>query len=167
MAFVFTTARTALNRFPPVFPSLLQRRIPHTSPFHVTRPARMMATEEGLEPPVDLSQPTIFDKIIAKEIPAKIVYEDDHSLAFHDVNPQAPTHILVIPKRRIAMLASAEDTDKELLGHLMLTANKVAEMEGLQEGYRILINNGKNGLQSVYHLHLHVIGGRKLKWGPF
>ena len=127
----------------------------------------MMATEEGLEPPVDLSQPTIFDKIIAKEIPAKIVYEDDHSLAFHDVNPQAPTHILVIPKRRIAMLASAEDTDKELLGHLMLTANKVAEMEGLQEGYRILINNGKNGLQSVYHLHLHVIGGRKLKWGPF
>ena len=127
----------------------------------------MMATEEGAAPPVDFSKPTIFDKIISKEIPAKIVYEDDLSLAFHDVNPQAPVHVLVIPKRRIPMLSMGQEADKELLGHLMLTANKVAEIEGLEEGFRVLINNGKNGLQSVYHLHLHVIGGRKLKWGPF
>lgn len=128
---------------------------------------RAMATEKGLEPPVDLSQPTIFDKIIAKEIPAKIVYEDDLSLAFHDINPQAPTHVLVIPKRRIVSLSTAEPSDKEILGHLMLTAAKVAEIEGLQEGYRVLVNNGPHGLQSVYHIHLHVIGGRRLKWGPF
>lgn len=126
-----------------------------------------MATEQGAEPPVDLTQPTIFDKIISKEIPAKIVYEDDLSLAFHDVNPQAPIHMLVIPKRRIPMLSMATPDDKEILGHLMLTAAKVAELEGLQDGYRILVNNGKQGLQSVYHIHLHVIGGRTLKWGPF
>ncbi|CAN8062727.1 unnamed protein product [Agarophyton chilense] len=127
----------------------------------------MMATEQGAELPVDFTQPTVFDKIISKEIPAKIVFEDDHSLAFHDINPQSPVHVIVIPKRRIPMLSMAQDNDKELLGHLMLTAAKVAELENLQEGYRILVNNGKNGLQSVYHLHLHVIGGRKLKWGPF
>lgn len=126
-----------------------------------------MTTEKGLEPPVNANQPTIFDKIIAKEIPADIVYEDEHSLAFRDINPQAPVHVLVIPKRRITMLSTAQQTDQQLLGHLMLTAAKVAELEGLQEGYRILINNGKNGLQSVYHLHLHVVGGRTLNWGPF
>lgn len=128
---------------------------------------RMMATEKGADLPIDLSQPTIFDKIISKEIPANIVYEDDHSLAFHDVNPQAPVHILVIPKKRIPMLSMAQSQDNHILGHLLLTASKVAEQEKLQEGYRVLINNGKHGLQSVYHLHLHVIGGRQLKWGPF
>lgn len=126
-----------------------------------------MATEEGVAPPTDFTSPTIFDKIISKEIPAKIVYEDDHTLAFHDINPQAPVHVLVIPKRRISMLSMAKEDDTQLLGHLMLTAAKVAEIEHLQEGYRVLINNGKDGLQSVYHLHLHVVGGRKLKWGPF
>lgn len=126
-----------------------------------------MATEQGAEPPVDLSQPTIFDKILGKEIDVKIVYEDDFSLAFHDINPQAPTHVLVIPKRRIPMLSMAQPSDKEILGHLMLTAAKVAEIEGLKDGYRVLINNGKDGLQSVYHIHLHVVGGRTLKWGPF
>lgn len=128
---------------------------------------RMMASKEGVDAPADMSQPTIFDKILSREIPADIVYEDDASLAFRDINPQAPVHVLVIPKRRIPSLSTAESSDKELLGHLMLTAAKVAEIENLQEGYRVLINNGKNGLQSVYHLHLHVIGGRKLKWGPF
>ncbi|KAI0563102.1 Histidine triad (HIT) protein domain containing protein [Gracilaria domingensis] len=127
----------------------------------------MMATEKGVEPPVDFTVPTVFDKIIAKEIPAKIVYEDDVSLAFHDINPQAPVHVIVIPKKRLPMLSMATESDKEILGHLMLTAAKVAEIENLQEGYRVLVNNGKNGLQSVYHIHLHVIGGRKLKWGPF
>lgn len=137
------------------------------SRIRVSTPVRLMATEEGVDVPVDLSQPTIFDKILSKEIPAQIVYEDEHSLAFRDINPQAPVHVLVIPKRRISMLSMAQSTDKELLGHLMLTAAKVAEIEKLDAGYRILVNNGKEGLQSVYHLHLHVIGGRKLKWGPF
>lgn len=126
-----------------------------------------MASEKGVEPPVDFSQPTVFDKIIAKEIPANIVYEDDHSLAFHDINPQAPVHVVIIPKRRIPMLSMAKESDKEILGHLMLTAAKVAELVNLQDGYRVLVNNGKNGLQSVYHIHLHLIGGRTLKWGPF
>lgn len=132
-----------------------------------TAPVRLMATEEGVDAPVDLSQPTIFDKILSKDIPADVVYEDEDTLAFRDINPQAPVHVLVIPKRRIAMLSMANQDDKELLGQLMLTAAKVAKIENLDAGYRVLINNGKEGLQSVYHLHLHVIGGRKLKWGPF
>lgn len=127
----------------------------------------MMATEKGVDPPTDFSKPTVFDKIIDKEIPANIVYEDDHSLAFHDINPQAPVHVVIIPKKRIPMLSMAQESDKEILGHLMLTAAKVAELVNLQDGYRVLVNNGKNGLQSVYHIHLHLIGGRKLKWGPF
>lgn len=128
---------------------------------------RMMATEQGVAPPTDASKPTIFDKILSREIPADVVFEDEHTLAFRDINPQAPVHVLVIPKRRITMLSTAQQSDKELLGHLMLAAAKVADIENLSDGYRVLVNNGKNGLQSVYHLHLHVIGGRKLKWGPF
>lgn len=97
-----------------------------------------------------------------------MIYEDEFVLAFRDINPQAPVHFLVIPKRRIAMMSLAKDTDKELLGHLMLAAAKVARLEGLaDDGYRMLINNGADGLQSVFHLHVHVMGGRKLKWGPF
>lgn len=122
---------------------------------------------KGRDIPQDFTKPTIFDKIISKEIPANIVYEDDYALAFHDINPQAPVHVLVIPKKRIPMLSMAKDDDQQILGHLMLTATKVAQIEGLDKGYRVLINNGPEGLQSVYHLHLHVIGGRKLKWGPF
>lgn len=169
MAFVYSSARFAL-RTPPL--GQLTRLSNRTTPrpllsrnFRSTPCA--MATEKGAGPPVDLSQPTVFDKIISKEIPAKIIYEDELSLAFHDINPQAPTHVIVIPKRRIPMLSMATPDDKEILGHLMLTAAKVAELEGLQDGYRILVNNGKQGLQSVYHIHLHVIGGRTLKWGPF
>lgn len=163
MAFVLPVA---LARFRPLRPitTYTSRR---PTPL-IRSPTRMMASEQGVKPTSEiLKQPTIFDKIISKEIPAKIIYEDDQALAFHDVNPQAPIHILVIPKRRISMLSTAVESDKGLLGHLLLTANKVAEMEGLQEGYRVLINNGSNGLQSVYHLHLHIVGGRKLQWGPF
>ncbi|VDL78795.1 unnamed protein product [Nippostrongylus brasiliensis] len=111
---------------------------------------------------------TIFDKIIRKEIPAKIIYEDDEALAFHDVSPQAPVHFLVIPKKRIAMLQEAEDTvaDQMLLGKLMLTATKVARDLGLANGYRVVVNNGADGCQSVFHLHLHVLGGRQLGWPP-
>eukprot|EP00948_MAST-09A_sp_MAST-9A-sp1_P003326 g3326.t1 len=113
--------------------------------------------------------PTIFDKIISKEIPATILYEDDKSLAFADINPVAKTHFLVIPKKKdgLSMLEKAEERHKEILGHLLFVANKVAqENEKLTEGYRVVINNGKHGCQSVYHLHLHVVGGNQLGWPP-
>ncbi|KAK9504282.1 hypothetical protein O3M35_010651 [Rhynocoris fuscipes] len=109
---------------------------------------------------------TIFGKILRKEIPAKIIHEDDQCIAFHDVNPQAPVHFLVIPRKPIATLSDAEDSDAELLGHLMVTAKNVAKKEGLNNGYRLVVNNGKDGAQSVYHLHIHVLGGRQMGWPP-
>ncbi|MDJ0696686.1 histidine triad nucleotide-binding protein [Mastigocoleus sp. MO_188.B34] len=112
------------------------------------------------------TQDTIFGKIIRREIPANIVYEDELALAFKDVNPQAPVHILVIPKKPIPKLAEAESQDGELLGHLLLTAKKVAQEAGLNNGYRLVINNGNDGGQTVYHLHLHILGGRQMKWPP-
>ena len=108
---------------------------------------------------------TIFGKIARGEAPAKIVYEDDHALAFHDVNPQAPTHILVIPRKPIERLAAAEEADGPLLGHLMMVANRVAADAGL-ENFRLVVNNGAGAGQAVFHLHLHVIGGRPLGWPP-
>ncbi|EDQ91314.1 uncharacterized protein MONBRDRAFT_23586 [Monosiga brevicollis MX1] len=109
---------------------------------------------------------TIFGKIIRREIPADIIYEDERCLAFNDVSPQAPTHFLVIPKTPIEMLSKAQPEQAELLGHLMLTAAKVAEEQKLDAGYRVVVNNGANGCQSVYHLHLHVMGGKQLSWPP-
>ena len=109
---------------------------------------------------------TIFAKIIRREIPADIVYEDERCLAFRDVNPQAPVHILVIPKRPIARLMDAVDDDESLLGHLLLTANKVAADEGIGDAFRVAINNGAGVGQSVFHLHLHVLGGRSFTWPP-
>uniref|UniRef100_A0AC35TG50 HIT domain-containing protein n=1 Tax=Rhabditophanes sp. KR3021 TaxID=114890 RepID=A0AC35TG50_9BILA len=109
---------------------------------------------------------TIFDKIIKKQIPAKIIFEDDEVLAFHDVSPQAPIHFLVIPKNRINMLEQAKPTDQAILGKLMLTAAKCAADLGVKDGYRVVVNNGKNGAQSVYHLHLHILAGRQLTWPP-
>ena len=109
---------------------------------------------------------TIFSKIIRREIPADIVYEDELTLAFRDINPQAPTHILVIPKKLIPSLAHAEDSDQELLGHLLETARKVAVQESLDNGYRVVINTGRDGGQTVHHLHLHLLGRRSLKWPP-
>lgn len=109
---------------------------------------------------------TIFSKIIRKEIPADIVYEDNLALAFRDINPQAPVHILVIPKQPIAQLSDAESKDHALMGHLLLTAKRVAEQEGLTNGYRLVINTGADGGQTVYHLHLHILGGRPMTWPP-
>lgn len=109
---------------------------------------------------------TIFQRIIDKEIPAKIVHEDDLCLAFHDVAPQAPTHVLVIPKKPLTNLAAAGNQDQVLLGHLLLTAKQVAEQLGLSNGYRTVINCGRDGGQSVDHLHIHVLGGRALHWPP-
>jgi histidine triad (HIT) family protein len=114
------------------------------------------------------SQPpdTIFGKIIRREIPADIVYEDDLAIAFRDVHPQAPVHILVIPKKPIPSLAAAEPEDLALLGHLLLTVKQIAHQEKLDNGYRVVINTGDEGGQTVYHLHLHILGGRNLKWPP-
>ena len=109
---------------------------------------------------------TIFQRIIDKQIPAKIVFEDDLCLAFHDVAPQAPTHVLVIPKKEIPNLAAATAEDQALLGHLLLVAKKVAEQLGLSNGYRTVINCGPDGGQSVDHLHVHLLGGRSLHWPP-
>ncbi|HIK11511.1 MAG TPA: histidine triad nucleotide-binding protein [Oscillatoriaceae cyanobacterium M33_DOE_052] len=109
---------------------------------------------------------TVFDKIIRREIPAQIVYEDNLCLAFQDINPQAPVHILVIPKKLIPQLSDANSQDHALLGHLLLTAKRVAAEVGLENGYRIVINNGPDGGQTVYHLHLHILGGRQMKWPP-
>lgn len=109
---------------------------------------------------------TIFGKIIRKEIPAEIVYEDDLVLAFKDIVPQAPVHILVIPKKPLPQLSAAESEDHALMGHLLLTAKRVAEQAGLKNGYRLVINNGADGGQTVYHLHLHILGGREMRWPP-
>ncbi len=109
---------------------------------------------------------SIFEKIIQREIPAKIVFEDDDVLAFHDVNPQAPVHVLIVPKRVIARLADAKDSDEALLGKLLLAARKVAEKLGLTSGYRVVINNGPDAGESVPHLHVHVLGKRALAWPP-
>ncbi|WP_442957285.1 histidine triad nucleotide-binding protein [Phormidium sp. CCY1219] len=109
---------------------------------------------------------TIFSKIIRREVPADIVYEDDLCLAFNDIGPQAPVHILVIPKEAIAKLSDAESHNHALMGHLLLTAKRVAEQAGLTNGYRVVINNGSDGGQTVNHLHLHILGGRQMKWPP-
>ena len=110
---------------------------------------------------------TIFQKIIDGEIPASKVYEDDEVLAFHDIQPQAPVHILVIPKKPIISAATAQPEDEALMGKLMLAAAQVARQEGLEEdGYRLVTNVGREGGQSVYHLHVHVLGGRQMVWPP-
>ena len=110
---------------------------------------------------------TIFQKICDKDIPADIVYEDDQVLAFHDTNPQAPTHVLIIPRKAISRVNDAQDEDKLLLGHLLLKAAEVARDLGLGEnGFRLVINNGQDGGESVPHLHCHILGGRPLQWPP-
>ncbi|KAJ6642494.1 Histidine triad nucleotide-binding protein 1 [Pseudolycoriella hygida] len=111
------------------------------------------------------SAETIFTKIIRKEIPAKIIYEDDVCLAFNDVNPQAPVHFLLIPKTRIDCLSSSKETDAQLLGHLMYTAGQLGNSL-CPKGFRLVINNGQEGCQSVYHLHLHILGGMQCGWPP-
>ncbi|MEM9446734.1 MAG: histidine triad nucleotide-binding protein [Verrucomicrobiota bacterium] len=113
-----------------------------------------------------MSEDTIFGKIIRKEIPADIVHEDELCLAFRDINAQAPTHILVIPKKAIPKLSSVAEEDKELLGHMLLTVNSIAQKEGLENGYRVVINTDQDGGQTVFHLHMHLLGGRSLSWPP-
>ena len=109
---------------------------------------------------------TVFEKIARREIPAKIVFENDDVVAFHDVNPQAPVHVLVVPKRVIPRIAEADDADAQLLGRLLLCARDVAKQLNLTSGYRIVINNGSDAGETVPHLHVHVLGKRQLAWPP-
>ena len=110
---------------------------------------------------------TLFEKIIAREIPAAIVYEDDSVLAIRDINPQAPTHVLIFPKKVVPRIAEATTADQPLLGQLLLKAAEVADKMGLKKGgYRLVINNGADGGETVPHLHIHILGGRHLAWPP-
>ena len=113
-----------------------------------------------------MSAKTIFKRIIDQEIPAKILYEDDLCLAFADLNPQAPTHLLVIPKKEAKSVADLENDDEALAGHLLLVCRNLAKKFGLENGYRIVTNTGPDAGQSVDHLHLHLLGGRPMKWPP-
>eukprot|EP00596_Hydrurales_sp_CCMP1899_P010824 CAMPEP_0119041500 /NCGR_PEP_ID=MMETSP1177-20130426/12398_1 /TAXON_ID=2985 /ORGANISM="Ochromonas sp, Strain CCMP1899" /LENGTH=136 /DNA_ID=CAMNT_0007007583 /DNA_START=185 /DNA_END=595 /DNA_ORIENTATION=+ len=121
------------------------------------------------DPALNPALPTFFDKLVSKDIPSKILYEDDKCMAFRDINPQGPIHFLVIPKDKDGLnrLSNAREDQKDILGHLLFTAQAVAKQEGLQPGgFRVVINDGADGAQSVYHLHLHVIGGRQMQWPP-
>jgi histidine triad (HIT) family protein len=109
---------------------------------------------------------TIFEKIIARQIPAKIIWEDDDAIAFHDVDPQAPVHVLIVPKKAVTRLADATDADAALLGKLLLVARDVAQKLELSSGYRVVINCGPGAGESVPHLHVHLLGKRALAWPP-
>ena len=112
------------------------------------------------------SEETLFTKIINREIPADIVYEDEHCLAFKDINPQAPLHVLLIPKDPIAKLSEGTESIQSLLGHLMLIAPKIAAEHGYKEAFRLVVNNGEAAGQTVFHLHIHILAGRDLHWPP-
>ena len=109
---------------------------------------------------------TIFEKIIARQIPAKIIWEDDDAIVFHDVNPQAPVHVLIVPKRAVPRLADATENDRALLGKLLLVARDMAKELDLSSGYRVVINSGPDAGESVPHLHVHLLGKRALAWPP-
>jgi len=109
---------------------------------------------------------TLFSRIIAREIPADIVYEDDLCLAFRDINPQAPTHVLLIPKKEIPRLIDAKEEEQALLGHLLLAAGKIARQLNVGDAFRLAVNNGEQAGQSVFHLHLHLLAGRPFRWPP-
>ena len=109
---------------------------------------------------------TLFAKIIDREIPADIVFEDDRCVAFRDINPQAPTHILIVPRKPIDRIENMAEEDEPLVGHLILVASKLAKKEGLAGGYRVVFNNGEDAGQTVFHIHLHLLGGRQMVWPP-
>ena len=109
---------------------------------------------------------TLFQKIIDREIPADIIYEDDLSLVFKDINPVAPIHLLIIPKKQIEKISDSKESEKDLLGHLMLVAGKVARQLGVEESFRLVVNNGEGAQQTVFHLHIHLLSGREFHWPP-
>lgn len=147
-------------------PSPIIQTLTKNIPCRLVKQPSVNMSEEAAAQAGRPTGPTIFDKILDGTIPASFIHEDDKCVAFKDVNPQAPVHFLVIPRKRIAMLEEADDDDGAILGHLMLTARKVAKEQGLAKGYRVVINNGVEGAQSVYHLHIHVLGGRQMSWPP-
>ena len=109
---------------------------------------------------------TLFTKIINREIPADIVYEDEQCLAFRDIDPKAPTHILIIPKKEISKISEAAAEDRKLLGHLLLKAGDIARNEGVSDNFRLVVNNGEGAGQTVFHLHIHLMAGRAFDWPP-
>ena len=111
-------------------------------------------------------EPTLFEKIISREIPADIIYEDDKCIVINDIAPQAPTHLLIIPKKAIKMISKSDDGDALVLGHLMLTAKKMALQLGMDDTFRLVVNNGAKAGQSVFHLHVHLLSGRIFSWPP-
>ena len=113
-----------------------------------------------------MAEKTLFEKILAGEIPSTLVYEDDRCGAFKDINPQAPTHILVVPRKPIPGISHMDEEDEAVIGHLFFVAKEVARKEGLDAGFRLVINDGDHGQQTVPHLHVHVLGGRQLTWPP-
>ncbi|AFY59434.1 histidine triad nucleotide-binding protein [Synechococcus sp. PCC 6312] len=115
-----------------------------------------------MTPPIE----TLFTKIINRQIPAEIIYEDDLAIAIKDINPQAPIHLLIVPKKPLPSLSDAVPEDHRVLGHLLMIVKRVAEQVGLENGYRVVINTGNDGGQTVNHLHLHLLGGRPLHWPP-
>lgn len=111
---------------------------------------------------------SVFSQIIQRELPADIVYEDEWCIAFKDINPQAPVHVLLVPKKEIVSVATVEPEDRDVLGHLMLKAKEVARIMGVAEsGYRLVVNTNSDSGQSVYHLHIHLLGGRRMGWPPW
>lgn len=159
--------RSAIRPSLPFRPRLLTPTLTRERRIKIFR--GMSSEEEAAKRVTDTSGSTIFDKIISKEISASILHEDDVCIAFEDVNPQAPVHFLVIPKSRdgLTQLSKAEERHKLTLGHLMYVAQSVAtKVKGLDNGFRVVVNDGRDGCQSVYHLHLHVMGGRPLGWPP-
>ena len=109
---------------------------------------------------------SIFTKIFKKKIPGEIVYEDSNCFAIKDINPQAPVHLLIIPKKHIAKVSDANDEDKELLGSLLLASQKIAKKFNLDDNYRLVVNNGAKAGQTVFHIHIHLLGGKSLSWSP-
>ncbi|XP_053154748.1 adenosine 5'-monophosphoramidase HINT2 [Hemicordylus capensis] len=124
--------------------------------------AAAAAAAAGEEP----GGPTVFSRIAEGALPADILYQDEQCVAFRDVAPQAPVHFLVIPRRPISRISRVAESDAQLLGHLLVVASQTAKAQGLSEGYRVVVNDGRQGAQSVYHLHLHVLGGRQMGWPP-
>lgn len=113
-----------------------------------------------------MNTPTLFERILAGDIPATIIHRDERCFAIHDINPQAPVHVLIIPNRPLGRIGLAEADDRDLIGHLLLTAAELARKLDLAKGYRIVINNGPDGGESVPHLHVHLLGGRQMGWPP-
>jgi histidine triad (HIT) family protein len=138
--------------------------------YSLVREGRVIAPPFGfgrsVAPLVMMPEKTLFQKIADREIPSDMVYEDDDCIAFRDIQPQAPVHILVVPRKPIASLEDLTEEDTRLVGHLVVCATRIAAREGLSEGYRTVFNCGRHGQQTVPHLHLHLMGGRQLRWPP-